>query len=461
VGFFYGEKMNLSHIRSALTEFFSTTIWELEPEAFRGVRRHGLRNLQILTLVIKDFRTDQCQLRASALTFTTLLSIVPLFALMFAVLKGFGVHNRVEPFILNRVAAGSQETVDLIVTYIDKTNMTSLGAIGLVTLVLTVISVLGNIEEAFNVIWGVKETRSFYRKFSDYMSVVVTGPLLLLATISITTTLQSQSFVRWMVEKTYLSGFIIFLFKLVPYVTIWLALVFLYIFIPNTRVKFKSALVGGVIAGTVWQLAQWGYIHFQVGVAKYNAIYGTLAALPVFIIWIYVSWLIVLFGVELVYAHQNIHTFIWEVRYETCSQSRRELLTLGILERIGWSFHFGQKPRSAQKLAEELRAPVSLVSESLGFLMGKGYIIANAGDNSTYTPACELEDIKVKEVIAALRNYGDKDESQGGNRRSERMQRVLDLMDDGTNKALAEMSLKDLVLSSPGNSRSTGAVVDK
>src|SRR5512136_3196428 len=266
-------------------------LWRLDPDDYTGPIRRLIRALQVITLVIRDFWYDQCLLHAAALTFTTILSLVPFFALTFALLKGFGVHNKVEPLILNKVAAGSQETVDKIITYINNTNMTSMGAIGLVALVLTVVSVLGNIEEAFNVIWGVKETRTFYRKFSDYLSVVITGPLLLLAAVSITTSLQSQWIVKWLVEKSYLGDALLSLFRLAPYVTIWLALVFLYIFIPNTRVNFRSALFGGVLAGTIWQLAQWGYIHFQVGVAKYNAVYGTLSLLPLLMVWIYTSWL--------------------------------------------------------------------------------------------------------------------------------------------------------------------------
>ena len=446
---------------SRLTRFFSTTIWEMESEAYAGIRRHGVRLLQIMTVVIRDFRDDQCLLRASALTFTTILSLVPFLALTFAVLKGFNVHNKVEPLILNRVAAGSQETVDRIITYIDKTNMTSLGAIGLVTLIMTVLSVLGNIEEAFNVIWGVKETRSFYRKFSDYMSVVITGPLLLFAGVSITSSLQSQAFIRWLVEKSYLGDFLLFLFKLAPYVTIWLALVFLYIFIPNTRVRFRSALIGGVIAGTIWQLAQWGYIHFQVGVAKYNAIYGTLAALPVFMVWIYASWLIVLFGVEVVCAHQNIRNLLAEARNTSFSHNRKELLSLAILEKIGAAFHSGSKPWTALHLAEELDIPVRVIRELLAFLMESDYILANAGENLTYTPARELDQIAVKDVILSLRNYGQELGFAARNDSLIRMEKIMRRLDDGMENALEGMTLKKLVTALSANGHPAGTDIDK
>jgi len=445
--------MNLPTVKSRISRFFSTTIWDLEPEAFAGLRRHGVHYLQILALVLKAFRGDQCLLRASALTFTTILSLVPFFALTFAVLKGFGVHNKIEPLILEKVAAGNQETVDRIITYINNTNMTSMGAIGLVALILTVVSVLGNIEEAFNVIWGVKETRSFYRKFSDYLSVVITGPLLLLAAVSTTTSLQSQWIVKWLVEKSYLGDALLSLFRLAPYVTIWLALVFLYIFIPNTRVRFRSALFGGVLAGTIWQLAQWGYIHFQVGVAKYNAVYGTLSLLPVFMVWIYTSWLIVLFGVEVVCAHQNIRNFRREARNSSFSHGRKELLCLTILENIAAAFHFGRGPRSSFQLAEELGVPVRVVRELLELLMDSGYILANAGENPTYSPARELEHIAVMDVLATLRNHGDECRAARMSTAELRMQEILKRLESGMAATLDGMTLKDLVGESSQPSR--------
>src|SRR5690242_19207993 len=157
---------------SPFSRIFSKNLWELEPDAFTGLKRFAVKYLQILAMVIKDFWDDKCLLRASALSFSTILSLVPFFALTFAILKGFGVHNMLEPFILGEVAAGSHEVVDKIITYINNTNMTTLGAAGLITLIITVISLLGNIEEASNAIWGVKETRPLNRLFSDYLSVL-------------------------------------------------------------------------------------------------------------------------------------------------------------------------------------------------------------------------------------------------------------------------------------------------
>ena len=386
--------------------FFTHTLWEMEPDSFGPVKGRLVRYLQIAALVVKDFLDDQCLIRASALAFSTLLSIVPFFALAFAVLKGFGVQNTLEPFILEQVAAGSHEIVDNIVTYINNTKVGAIGAVGLGALIITVVTLLGNIEEAFNVIWGVRETRSLYRKFSDYLSVLVSGPILLLAAVSTTTTIESQAFVQWLMRSSYLGDVLVLFFRLVPFLSIWLALVFLYMFIPNTRVRFRSALVGGIIAGTLWQAAQWGYIHFQVGVAKYNAIYGTLSVLPVFMVWLYTSWVIVLLGGEVVYAHQHIRTFRREVRVPTMSSAARERLALALVCEITLAFHNDRPAWGVTGLAEHLDVPERSVRELLECLSDGRVLAAGCGDDASYLPARELEHIRVRDVLAVMRNQG-------------------------------------------------------
>ncbi len=445
-------------IRKGLLHFFTVTLWELEPESYSGLRRCWLKALQVLVLVVRNFRDDQCLLRASALSFTTILSFVPFFALAFAVLKGFGVQNKVEPFILDQVTAASQETVDRIVTYISNTNMTSLGAVGLVTLLITVVTLFGNIEKTFNAIWGVKETRTPFRKFSDYLSVAIIGPLLVLAGTSVTTSLESQHFMAWLMTRTYFGAVFLFGFRLVPYLTTWLALVFLYIFIPNTRVRFRSALIGGVLAGTSWQVAQWGYIHFQVGVAKYNAIYGTLAVLPISMVWIYTSWLIVLFGVEAVYAHQNIRTFRREVRSPCINHGQREFLALAILQNVATAFHRGEPPWNDERLAGDLDIPLRMVRELLVELSAAGYICTVSGDELAYQPARELDRISVRDVLHSLKSYGGSCKITRVTRGERLLQDILAKADIGAAAALDNLTLRDLVDELPHDGALRGEV---
>ena len=424
--------------------FFSTRLWELDHDNMRGVKRYVVRALQITTLVVKDFWADQCLLQASALSFTTILSLVPFFALTFAVLKGLGVQNRLEPFILAQVSAGSEEVVDNVITYINNTNMTTVGALGLLTLIITVITLMGNIEDSFNFIWGVKETRSLYRKFSDYLSVLVSAPLLMLAAVSLSSSLQSKTLVQWIVTNTYLGDMFLYGVRFAQQLSVWAALVFLYIFIPNTKVQFKSALIGGILAGSMWQLIQWGYVHFQVGVAKYNAIYGTLAVLPIFMIWIYLSWAIVLLGVEFVYAHQNIRTFRRELR-TSVSHGLKELLALAILQHIAAAFHFGKPPWSMESLAEELDAPVRLIRELLDMLLQAGYVTKTVGENPAFLPARDIEHIAVQDVLSTLKTFGG---TFHINRMDEVELKIADIMakaEAASSTALAGMTLKDLI----------------
>lgn len=428
----------------SISTFFTTTIWELNPDTYPLLRRYGVKYLQIMILVVRGFMADLCLQRAAALSFTTILSMVPFFALMFAVLKGLGVQNRLEPLLLEQMAAGSQDVVSRIITYINNTNMASLGAIGLVALLITVVSLLGSVEEAFNAIWGVSETRSLQRRFSDYLSVVVSGPLLLFAATSVTTSLQSQTMVRWLMNNTLLGGLLIPLFRLVPYISIWLALIFLYLFIPNTRVRLRSAMVGGVLAGTGWEIAQWGYLHFQVGVSKYNAIYGTLAALPVLMVWIYTSWIIVLMGVEMVYAHQNIRTFRREVRTTGISPRTRELLALAIMTDIAGTFLAGTRSWNVDSLAEDLDLPTRIVREITDELCSAGFLAKTADASPGFLPGREPDQITVHQILTHLQHHGSDWQPHLPGRNGELLKTLLAKRDTCSDVSLAGLTLRDL-----------------
>jgi len=372
------------------------------PDDWGGMKGRLFALLQTVYHICTSFTEHQGAMRAAALTFTTMLSLVPLLAIAFSVLKGFGVQNALEP-LLRQVAGDSQETISRIISYVNNTNVKSLGTVGLLLLVLTVISLLEQIEGSFNVTWGVRQNRPLQRRFSDYLSVVIVGPILLLAATSMTTSLQSQWLVKWLIEHTYLGDTILLLFRMVPYLFIWLAMTFLYIFIPNTRVRLGSAVLGGVLAGTAWQVAQWGYFHFQVGMAKYNAIYGTLAALPIFLVWVYTSWLIVLFGLEVVCAHQHRAIRASQLRASALTGASRDLLALSALLLVCGHFRDASPPPTAARLSDELGIPLSQMEDLLDTLR-KLHFLVKAGDNgSGWLPGREPSTIMLDEVLTALR----------------------------------------------------------
>jgi len=377
-----------------------------DPLAWKGMKGRLFALLRFCYLLKENFTLHQVTLRAAALTYTTTLSLIPFLAIAFAILKGLGVQNSLEP-LLQELAGDSQETITRIIDYVNNTNFKSIGAIGLLALVITAISLLGSIEVAFNTIWGVTETRSLQRRFSDFLSVVVVGPILILVATSITTSLQNQWIIKWLIQRAYFGDALLFLFKLAPYVSIWIALVFLYIFIPNSKVRFRSALLGGILAGTAWQVAQWAYFHFQVGVANYNAIYGTLAALPVFLIWVYTSWLIVLFGLEIVCTHQRRKFTLSHLCSDNSSQAQFEEQALALMIQICRNFQNGGPPPVAARLSRELSMEQDLVQGTLENLAELGYLIPTGSGEPGWLPAREPSETKINHLLTALRGKAE------------------------------------------------------
>ena len=263
-------------------------------EGGEGIRRLG----DFALVVLRRFRDDRCLLHASALTYTSLLSIVPLLALMFDVLKGLGAQRGLESILLSRLAL-PEATVDRLISYIENTNFGTLGTIGALGLLTTVISVLGAIESSFNHIWRVRHPRSWWRMATDYLSAVLVTPFLLLAADGITSFVQQHEMMQKLLADDTIGPIAGRLLRLAPYVINVGLLASLFAIMPNRRPHPRSLLVGALVGGVVWQLLQSSYVALQFGVARYNAIYGALAQLPVTLVWIYVSWVVVLAAAEI------------------------------------------------------------------------------------------------------------------------------------------------------------------
>jgi membrane protein len=432
----------IRHVRSFRDKLLLADLEELRPLK-RGLYRH----IRILYRAVSGFNENGCPLLASALTYTTLLSLVPLLALMFAMLKGFGVQNRLEPILLEKLSAGSEQVVRQIITYIDKTDVKALGAVGLASLLVTAISVIGNIEFALNRIWGVQRTRSLGRKFSDYLSVLLTCPILFVAALGITSSAQNVSLVQQVLALPGMGYILLALAALTPYVLMWVALTFIYDYLPNTRVRFGSALYGGIIAGTLWQLAQWGYVHFQVGVARYNAIYGAFAQLPIFLVWLYMGWNIVLFGAVMSFAHQSIRTSGKDPNVADAPYASREELGLKLLWLIGKHFIEGEARYSAETLARELVVSVRIVGEILERHCKAGFLVAATAENQEplYMLARPPEKILVADVLEAMRCYGGDPLAMRRVESEERLRAVLDRTTEARRSALDRTTLRDLL----------------
>lgn len=391
-------------------EFLLRGLWEADPVELRAGKRLFLKALQFVTAVVREFFADNCLLHASALAFTTILSFIPFLAVMFALLKGFGAEVDLEILVLNHLALGSEEVVDAIFTYISNTSMTKLGTFGIIFLLLTVLTLLNSIEKSFNHIWRVKETRSMARLFSDYLSITIFGPILILAAISMTTTLESQALVQYLIGMDVIGIIILTLFKVVPFLAMWAVFTGLYLFLPNTRVSPRAALLGGAFGGILWQLLQWAYVTFQIGVTRNNAIYGTMAALPVFMLWIYISWVIVLLGLEVTFAIQNFRTIRLELRGDKLSADGREAAALAILLSATAAFVKGEKPLTVDEFTLSLNLAPRFTQQSLSFLVHCGFLneVAQGKDTlNAYQPAIDVGSLSLHEVLQRMRREGD------------------------------------------------------
>jgi membrane protein len=399
---------------SDTVQFLNADIWRLQAHKLPPRRSFWITQLRILLLAVRRFNLDKCELRASALTFYSLLSIVPVVALAFAVAKGFGVERMLGEQLLAKMQ-GQEEVAQRIIGFsqslLENTKGGAIAGVGIALLFWTVIKVLGNIEKSFNDIWGVKTARAMGRKFADYLSVMMICPVLLIIASSITVLLTTQ--ISLMLERLsflgYLADVLIFLLKILPYAVIWLVFTFIYVFMPNTKVELKSALWGGILAGTIYQLTQLAYITFQIGVSNYGAIYGSFAALPLFLVWLQLSWLIVLLGAEISFAHQNVATYEFEEDCLRVSHFFKRMIALMVTSLCVKNFLNGEKASTAEDITRELEVPIRLVRSVLSELTEArllSEVCLDHREDVAYQPACDIHRLTVAGVIDRLDYQG-------------------------------------------------------
>jgi len=397
-----------------IIRFFKYDIWNMQLEQISATKAFLLKFVRIVVLSVRGFDEDKCVLRASALTFYTMLSIVPVLAMAFGVAKGFGFEKLLERQILERMQ-GQEEIASYMISFsssmLDNTKGGMVAGIGIVLLFWAVIKLLGNIEKSFNAIWGVKKGRGMSRKFCDYLSAMLLCPILLIMAGGINVLISSQ--VRDIIEKLPLLDFagpMIFSFlNLLPYCVMWGLFTFLYMFMPNINVRFKAGLAGGIVAGTLYQVLQLVYISFQIGVAQYNAIYGGFAALPLFLIWLNLSWLIVLLGAEITFAFQHADTYEFEQECRALKPGYKRLMTLWVMHHLVKFFKNGDCPPGVDDISMMLRMPARLVQQILTELMLCNMVaeVSIAGKTGIrYQPARDISTITISAVIEALEDYG-------------------------------------------------------
>ncbi|MCP3965850.1 MAG: YihY/virulence factor BrkB family protein [Lentisphaerae bacterium] len=398
-----------------IKRFFTVDLWQINLHGVSSFRALCVKLVKVMVLAIQGFLTDNCPLRASALTFYSIFSIVPVAALIFGIAKGFGIEAMLKRELAEKFTE-HQMLLEKVYGFAETTLRSARGgmiaSIGVIVLFWTVIKVISNIEYSFNDIWGIKAHRTFFRKFSDYTSLILICPLLVVFSSSATVFVSTQ--VSRFTESTFLintlSGpFNIVFANMIPFFLSWLLFTFIYMVMPNTKVKLSSALIAGIIAGTAYQLLQKNYIILQVALSKYNTIYGSLSALPLFLIWLQVSWLIVLFGAEISFAHQNIDTYEYEPHALNISDALRKKLLVQVTSLIVKTF-VNEKPAIPDvELAHLCGIPIRQTRDILYRLSEAGIVNKVADDNKDsygYQPAIPIEKISIASVLHQVENCG-------------------------------------------------------
>ncbi len=452
------QKSAFHTIQSLITraiKFVAVDIWRIRLEDLPFGKSFLIKQLRIFLLTVRGFDEDKCFTRASSLTFYTLLSIVPVMAMLFGIAKGFGFEKILKNELSELVVKlpGQEEMLNKAIQYAESLLETTKGGviagIGLVLLFWSVIKVLSHIETSLNDIWEIKESRTWGRKFSDYLAVMLISPILILVSSSATVFITTQ--ITQLTQQIKLLGVLsplIFLsFKLIPYVLIWILFTIIYVLMPNTKVNLKAGLVAGIIAGTIFQIVQWGYISFQVGTARYNAIYGSFAALPLFLMWVQISWWVVLFGAELSFANQNVGTYEYEPDSNKVSPAFKKVLTLQIAHLLIKNFASGQKPLTDTEISAQLRAPIRLVHNILFDLVESRLVsetTTRVDKKFGYQPARDINTLTITSVIDAIEQNGTNSIPVVRNEEFEALSNAIQKFKDVMEASPANRLLKDI-----------------
>ena len=406
---------------ATLWKFLTYDIWRITEDEVTKTTFSLYNIIKTIYLCINRFTKDRLVNKASALTYSTLLAIVPILAIVFAIARGFGFDNLMESQIVQGFG-GPSETTEVIFqfvnSYLSQTKNGIFIGVGLIMLLWTVLNLINNMEITFNRIWQVKKARSMYRKITDYFSMLLLIPLLLVVSGGLSIFMSTM--LKNVTDFTLLAPIGKFLIRLIPFVLTWVMFTALYVFMPNTKVKLKHALISGILAGTAHQAFQFLYISSQLWVSRYNAIYGSFAALPLFLLWLQISWTICLFGAELAYAGQNIQSFSFDQDTRNISRRYRDFISILIMSLIAKRFEKNEPPYTAAQISEEHQIPIRLTNQVLYQLQEIDLIHEVVTDAKSeeigYQPSMDINQLNVAILIDRLDTYGsenfkiDKDE---------------------------------------------------
>lgn len=433
---------------TALKHYLTTGVWTESVDRSVFANRFDALVRAVLIL-IEEATEGDLKYRAMGLVYNTLLSLAPLLAVSFSVLKAFGVHNQLRPFLLGLLAplgSKGEELAGQILGYVENINIGVLGAAGLGLLLYTVVSLLSIIEECFNRIWRADKPGNWIRRSSDYLSMLLIGPVLVVSALGMMASMANTAFAQKIIAQEpfgsayYLAGLTL------PYLLLVAALTFLYVFMPNTRVDFVSALVGGCAAGLAWKLVGWLFGVFFAGSASYNAIYSSFAIILLSMIWLYFSWLIVLLGGVISFLHQHPRYLLHKNKKPELTHRQQETLGFLLMYLIGKAHQAGNAPWTLHALADAVDLPWEAVRRLLQGLAKAGFVLEISTDPAAYVPARAPETIALQDLYACLREFGGQAPMSANVPQDAGGVRALEvLVEDAALAVLQRKTLRDLV----------------
>ncbi len=403
--------------RARIKKYLEQEIWRIHLTGLPLLRALYIRLLRIIMIVFRGISQGKLSARSATLTYYSLLAIVPFLAILFGISKGFGGETYLKDFISSSLPLHEQamsKFIDFASKLLEKTRGELLAGIAFVVLIWTVVMVLNTVERTFNNIWQIYKKRTFVRKFVDYLALILLAPALIIlsSTLNVYVSTQLDNLSEKIAFFEYLSPVMLFVARLTPFLLIWLLLIFVYTIFPNTRVRFRSAVIAAIVAGTIYQVVQWYYIKFQAGVSSYNAIYGSFAAFPLFLIWMNISWTIILLGAEISFAEQNVDNYDFEENSLRLSHSHKQLLSLMIIQRIIRQFEEGKKPLTAKEIAVDLGIPGRLTNQLINQFIDCALVSETTDkemNESGFQPARAISTITIHTVLSTLDRYGKDD----------------------------------------------------
>ena len=451
----------MASIIGRLDNFFKKTLWEIRPDPSRKFRHLSIVTLRLLYKLGMEFLDGEIPRRASSLVYTTLLTVVPILAVSFSVLKALGVHNMLEPFMRNFLAPLGEkgdEITSNIISYVGRINVGLLGAIGLASLIYIVMNTVQQVENAFNYLWHVREKRSILERFRDYMSVLLVGPVLIVSALGITTSAMSNSIARQITSMEPFGSALFLLGKILPYVLMSIAFTLIYYLLPYTKVRLSSALAGGVSAGILWQAGSWTFAHFVVSSTQYSAIYSGFAIVLLFMIWLYYNWIILLTGAKVSFYHQFPVLVSLQDERILCREWYMQRLSVTMMYLIGYNYLHTRPLWTLSSLIAFLRIPKDVLQGVLEDLEKRGLIL-RVDPDKTYVPARDIGTITLGDII-----YGRRDEIRNVYSLPKEymdipgIEKIMSEMESTVEGTLSKKTIKELITSAVAGSEKKGVI---